>query len=151
MRGRKPKPTTLKLVSGNPGKRAVNRDEPRPDPGIPSCPDHVHGAARGEWDRITAELAKMGLLTQPDRAAVAAYCAAYGRWVEAERLVEKCLTYQHGGLMKVNPAVRVAHDAMVLMHKYLSEFGLSPASRTRIKVAEAMPRDPMEDYLRGAG
>jgi P27 family predicted phage terminase small subunit len=150
MRGRKPKPTAMKLVQGNPGKRAINGSEPKPEPGIPSCPDHLHGAAREEWDRIVVELSKIGLLTLADRAAIAAYCTAYGRWVDAELLVAKTLCYKHGDLIKVNPAVRIAHDAMVLMHKYLSEFGLSPASRARLHTTEPTEEDEYEDFVRSA-
>lgn len=38
-----------------------------------------------EWKRIAEALNRIGLLTQVDRAALAAYCQAYGRWMEAER------------------------------------------------------------------
>ena len=151
MRGRKPKPTALKLAQGNVGKRRINASEPKPDLGIPSCPDHLALAARIEWDRITVELSKMGLLAQADRAAIAAYCAAYGRWVEAEKVCSKGVVYKHGDLIKVNPAVRVANDAMLLMHKYLSEFGLSPASRCRIHISEKPPEDEYESFLPKGG
>lgn len=35
MRGRRPKPTRLKVLTGNPGKRPLNMDEPRPERAIP--------------------------------------------------------------------------------------------------------------------
>ena len=38
MRGRRPKPTRLKLLTGNPGKRPLNDDEPQPQAAIPECP-----------------------------------------------------------------------------------------------------------------
>jgi hypothetical protein len=34
MRGRKPKPTYLKLLNGNPGKRPLNEQEPKPQPAL---------------------------------------------------------------------------------------------------------------------
>jgi hypothetical protein len=37
MRGRRPKPTRLKMLTGNPGKRPLNNDEPRPDVNIPEA------------------------------------------------------------------------------------------------------------------
>lgn len=158
MRGRKPKPSALKSLAGDVGHRPLKTNEPRPDPGIPSCPEHLDGPAREEWDRITIQLGRLGLLTQADRAAVAAYCSAYGRWVAAEKLVAKGILYtpkksegEAPGLVKVNPAVRVAHDAMILMHKFLSEFGLSPASRARLATTEDAPEDQYEAFLRGTG
>jgi hypothetical protein len=36
MRGRRPKPTRLKLLTGNPGKHPLNRSEPKPEPAIDS-------------------------------------------------------------------------------------------------------------------
>ena len=38
MAGRKPKPTAMKNLEGNPGKRKLNKDEPVPAKGMPGCP-----------------------------------------------------------------------------------------------------------------
>lgn len=85
MRGRKPKPAALKLLDGNPGKRPIRGVEPRPPGGKPSCPAHLSPTAKAEWKRLAGALHQVGLLTSADRAALAAYCQAYGRWVEAEK------------------------------------------------------------------
>ena len=85
MRGRKPKPTALKLIDGNPGKRPIVGHEPRPPASRPTCPAHLSASAKAEWKRLAGALNRIGLLTQVDRAALAAYCQAYGRWVEAEK------------------------------------------------------------------
>ena len=77
MRGRRPKPTRLKVLTGNPGKRPLNPDEPKPERAIPECPAELGPVARREWDRLGKELASLGLLTNLDRAALAAYCGAY--------------------------------------------------------------------------
>ena len=37
-RGRKPKPTALKVLEGNPGKRPLNDHEPIPPKGELKCP-----------------------------------------------------------------------------------------------------------------
>src|SRR5580704_4521684 len=86
--GRRPKPTALKVIEGNPGGRPLNPDEPKPS-GIPSCPRHLNKEARAEWHRISKELVTIGLLTSIDRAALAAYCVAYSRWIEAEHNIAK--------------------------------------------------------------
>lgn len=39
MAGRKPKPTEVKTLEGNPGKRKINTKEPMPGKGIPACPE----------------------------------------------------------------------------------------------------------------
>jgi phage terminase small subunit len=83
MRGRKPKPTHLKLVQGNPGRRPLNKQEAKPRRTVPTCPGHLNAVARREWRRVVPLLAECGLLTEVDRAPRAAYCQAWGRWVEA--------------------------------------------------------------------
>ena len=83
--GRKPTPTTLKELKGNPGRRPLNEDEPKPSVHLPSPPAHLSPAARREWRRAGAFLVEMGLMTDLDVAALAAYCVAYARWSEAEK------------------------------------------------------------------
>ena len=41
MRGRRPVPTCMKLLTGNPGKRPLNANEPQPKPEIPECPPQL--------------------------------------------------------------------------------------------------------------
>ena len=89
MRGRKPKPTILRVLEGNPGKRPLNDCEPTPPVCEPQRPDWLDEEAQAEWSRIVPELHEMGLLARADRAAMAAYCTAWSRWVQAEALVKK--------------------------------------------------------------
>ena len=83
-RGPKKEPTVLKLIKGNPGKRPINKREPKPEPGLPKCPAHLNDLAKLEWRRVAKELDSVGLLTKLDRAVLAAYCKAWGRWVDPE-------------------------------------------------------------------
>jgi phage terminase small subunit len=84
MPGRKPKPTAMRRAEGNPGKRGYNAAEPLPPDALPDCPPHLGVEARAEWDRLAETLWRMGVVTMVDRAALAAYCQSWGRWVEAE-------------------------------------------------------------------
>src|SRR5262249_37411259 len=74
MQGRRPKPTHLKLLQGNPGKRPYNANEPKPAPQVPSPPEHLTEVALKEWNRLAELLGRIGLLTAIDRTAFAAYC-----------------------------------------------------------------------------
>jgi P27 family predicted phage terminase small subunit len=135
MRGRKPKPTALKVLYGNPGKRTLPDNEPEPPREIPDPPDHLDEAAQKEWIRITELLSQLGLIAQLDMAGIAAYCVAFSRWADAERKVAK-----HGIIVMSpdkkfpmkSPYLCVAESAMEAMRKLLSEFGLTPSSRTRL-------------------
>jgi P27 family predicted phage terminase small subunit len=148
------KPTALKKLHGNPGKRALNKNEPTAPAGAPGCPAHLKGEASKEWKRISAELEQLQLLTQCDRAALAAYCVCYADWIKAQKVIDKegqvyeSTNHNTGTtLIKIHPAVRIALDCMKLMRAYLVEFGLTPASRTRIHVDKAPTEDPMDEFL----
>ena len=51
MAGRKPKPTAIKKLEGNPGKRKLNTKEPIPAKGMPNCPEWLMPEAKKEWER----------------------------------------------------------------------------------------------------
>lgn len=151
MRGRKPKPTSVKELEGNPGKRALNRAEPKPPSVVPDCPEHLQGPARTEWKRITAELLKLKLIAQVDRAALAAYCMAWGDMVKATNKLKKegeVIISDKGGMYQ-NPWVSIRNSAMERVLKISAEFGMTPSSRTRVRVQEQTPEDEMEKMLFG--
>jgi P27 family predicted phage terminase small subunit len=144
----------LKALAGNPGKRAVNRLEPKPT-GIPACPRTLDKAARVEWARISKELLTLGLLTSVDRAALAGYCASWSRWVAADLQVQK-----YGAVIRSpksnypvpNPFVSVGNTALSHVLKFATEFGLTPASRSRLHVdASEKLVDPFEKFMAGIG
>ena len=137
MRGRKPKPTMFKVLDGNPGKRPLNDDEPTPPPGGPACPEWLNAEAKAEWARLVPDLETMGLLSRLDRPALAAYCQAWSRWVQAEAQVAKYGTIVKSpvkGFPMKSPYLTVADQALETMRKLMVEFGLTPSSRSRIRV-----------------
>jgi P27 family predicted phage terminase small subunit len=158
-RGPNPKPTKLKELEGNPGKRPLNTREPAPENALPKCPSFIKGEARKEWNRLSGELFTLGLLTRIDRAALSAYCIAWGQLQEAEaELARMKKSYREMMVLKkknpnikinisngmvsvtsngnviMEPMLSVRKQAMEQMHKFLTEFGMTPASRSRIVV-----------------
>lgn len=141
--GRRHVPTELKLIQGTQRPSRVNRREPKPQKAKPTPPAHLSAIAKTEWLRIAGELFALGLLTRVDRAALAAYCQAYGRWVQAERAVAKMAERDmltSGLMIKTtngnaiqNPLVGTANKAMLDMLRIASEFGMTPAARARIE------------------
>ena len=152
MRGRKPKPTHLKLLDGNPGKRAINAGEPKPERRIPTCPAHLNPTAKAEWKRLARQMHVLGIVTDLDRSALAAYCQAYGRWVEAERKLKETplLIKLPSGYIQQSPWLAIANKQLELMSKFMSELGLSPVSRTRVDVKPFGPK-PWETEGKFAG
>jgi hypothetical protein len=51
MKGRKPKASIIKLVTGNPGRRPVPGNEPTPE-GRPIKPPKLKGRAAELWDQV---------------------------------------------------------------------------------------------------
>jgi P27 family predicted phage terminase small subunit len=137
MSGPPRKPTAWRRMEGNRGKKAWNRAEPIPPEGVPDCPEHLGEEARAEWYRLVDTLVTMGVITIVDRAVLAAYCQAYGRWVEAEqKLKEAPLLFKTpSGYVQQSPWLNIANRQMELMGRYMAEIGLTPASRSRIAIA----------------
>lgn len=147
--GRKPMPTHLKLLRGNPGKGKINREEPEPalPPAPPDPPSVLTGYAAAEWRRIAGELFRLKLLTTFDIYPLAAYCQAYQNWrtaVEKLELIAKrdppmaglLIKTQKGGVMQ-NPLYLTVRQSANDMVRYANEFGFTPAARSRISTVEA--------------
>jgi P27 family predicted phage terminase small subunit len=142
--GRKSKPTKLKLLDGNPGKKKIPKNEIQPISNLPSPPSHLDDYAKQEWERLANGLHTLGLLYQVDRAVFAAYCQAYSRWRIAEETLQMLAEKDdllHGILMKTKqgnwiqqPIVGIANKAMADMARYASEFGLTPVARAGLSV-----------------
>ena len=151
MEGRKPIPKKLKVLMGNPGKRKLG-NEPTPAGKIPKCPDHLPDEGKKEWRRVCKELAACKLLTALDRAALAAYCQAWARWLEAEDSLR-----QSGVIIMSpkkypiqNPYLAVANKAMQQMKEFLVEFGMTPSSRSRISVESADAGNEFDQWKQSA-
>ena len=131
MPGRRPKPTAVKIAEGNPGKRKLNKREPTPPPGAPDRPTHLRGQARDEWDRIVPQLLNLGVLSKVDRTALACYCESWGTYLKARGKIEREGEVVSG---EVNPWLRIANEQKKLALRFLMEFGLTPATRSRLSV-----------------
>jgi P27 family predicted phage terminase small subunit len=136
MRGRRPKPTHLKLIAGNPGGRKLRANEPKPTIEPPPAPRWLSTGARAEWDRLVPTLLQLKLLSRLDLAMLSAYCHEYARYVEAQEQVAKAsaLAFTHNGFPIVNPWVTIGNGALNQVTKLAAEFGLSPSSRSRMSV-----------------
>ena len=156
--GRKPKPTNLKLIAGTDRADRRNDAEPKPAPALPAPPAFLSDEAKAEWTRTADQLYQLGILSKIDRAALGAYCQAYGRWEQAERALARMAERHgvtHGMMIKTtngnavqNPLLGTANKAMADMMRYAAEFGMTPSARARIK-AEPLGEedDPAQKYF----
>lgn len=149
MMGRPPKPTALKLLAGNPGKRPLNLEEPvfREETGNP--PAWMPALAKREWERLLPSLRAQGLFTVADVAEYTGYCLAWAELIELTRFLRKngrTVTAASGYLMP-RPEVAMRERALTRLHLFGASFGLSPSARTRIKGKPPEEVDPMELLL----
>lgn len=152
MRGRKPTASVVKLITGNPGKRAFNKQEAKPPPAVPEPPIILKGDALREWRRVTVLLADVGLITKLDRAVIAAYCQAWARWLECERMLASTgmIMRTPNGYPAYSPYLSAANKAMDQLRHLSEQIGLSGSARSRIKAAEpSAGMDPAEAFLSG--
>jgi P27 family predicted phage terminase small subunit len=152
--GRKPKPSALKMLEGNPGKRRLNESEPQPG-GIPTCPKSLDKAARAEWKRVSKELVAIGLLTSVDRAVLASYCQAWSRWTQATEAFNTkpvLVVATKTGYPIQNPLIGIINTAADQMRKLAAELGLSPSARSRLSVEPpAKPGDMFSAFMSSLG
>lgn len=153
MAGRRPTPTHLRLVKGNPGKRPVNAAEPKPRRELPAAPAHMTAEARVAWGRLTVLLDQMGVLTSADAYALERLAELYAEVcaltaaLDAEGRTYESAT-QNGTIIRPRPEAAMLADADRRFRAYLIEFGLTPAARSRVRAdGEGEKADPAAAYF----
>ncbi|EKY6155086.1 phage terminase small subunit P27 family [Escherichia coli] len=146
-------PSNLVLLKGNPGKRAINKDEPKPAIRVPPLPSHFSKRAKYWHKRVAEELAQMQVLTGMDERALELLIEAYDEYRQhIETLEEEGYTYKTTSTegapsIKMHPAAALKADAWKRIRAMLTEFGMTPASRTKVKVSGPGETDPLEEFL----
>ena len=132
--------------------RRTSRPRRRREPGCPHVPalraprgaemSGASGARRREGVApARTRAARHGVLTVIDRAALAAYCQAWGRWVEAEEKLRETPTLfkTPSGHVQQSPWLGIANKQLELMGRYMVELGLTPAARSRVTAVPMTP------------
>ncbi len=146
-------PATSSGCAATPASAASTTPSPDPPPRHRPAP---HASARrparsgGAW---LEELAELGLLTRIDRGLLAAYCQAHALWVEAVSSIGRygTMVKSPNGYPMQSPYVAVANKQVDIMVRIAAEFGMTPSSRTRIRVGDRTPEDPFEAFLQDRG
>lgn len=136
-------PEAWKNMTGAAARRSDTAPSVAFTPGAPTCPDHLDAEARTEWHRIVPELITAGLLCTVDTAALAMYCVAYSRWIKIEERIafqavhelgsEGIVTSSKNGFDQLSMWYVASNQQQDRLHKMLTEFGLSPSARARVK------------------
>lgn len=122
MAGRKPKPTAVKKLEGNPGKRKLNSKEPVPAKGMPTCPDWLMPEAKKEWERPAELMNQMGVLTEVDTAAFVEICKKVGKSELAAAIALYLLYADNEPSAEVYGAAADRQQASVQQHGFRMQF-----------------------------
>jgi len=139
MAGRRPTPNHLKIVAGNPGRRPLNKAEPKPRRERPSAPAHLSDRARDAWGYVSGILDRMGVLTEADAVALEQLCEVYAETVELRADIAENGRFQTvgtkagGEMERLRPAYAALMDADRRLKGWLVEFGKTPSSRSKVK------------------
>ena len=157
VRGPAPKPSGIRLLEGNPAKRALPADEPKPLVSAPDMPRYLDSEARREWKRLVPILLAMRVLTEADGLALASLCQAYSLLVRAQKDMRKATKGGGSGLlMKIpsgyiqqSPLIGIINGQVEIINKISREFGLTPSSRMRLSAPAEQTMDALEAKLCG--
>lgn len=140
MSGPPPKPTHLKLIEGNPGKRKLNPNEPIPPGRLRNPPPGLTASQKAGWDYAISN-APLFLLRRVDRAMLKAFVIAEDIHAKAGRRVAKegLVTKAPSGAPIQNPYLAILNKQAEIMRKLAAELGFTPASRSRIEVPNSDP------------
>lgn len=143
LRGPAPQPTAIRQLNGNPSRRPLNEREPKPLLGQPRTPKGLSRRARAEWRVLSEQLLQMGVLAEVDGVALGLLCndIAELERVQGDLSRTGYLIKNPGtNRIRVNPLVQVVSDLSRRVLVGLREFGLSPASRSRVETTQGFSR-----------
>ncbi|MFZ2635564.1 MAG: phage terminase small subunit P27 family [Rectinemataceae bacterium] len=159
-------PTQMKVIRGTFRANEAPANEPIPPKldQAPRPPSHLNRWAKLMWKDTASELLSLGMLAKIDLYSLEILCEQYGLYRELKDAITH-RTMPDGKKKKISFAQYLAGQNSQTIPEYasmksaferytalLKEFGLSPASRSRMDIprAPAKTKDPMEDLLEQA-
>jgi len=170
MAGRKPTPTNIKLIKDTQRVSRTNSKEPRPASGRPPRPAHLSKRAKKIWPKVVKLLDGMSVITPADGIALELLCEAYGDLLEARASLESPMgfttkdkefkeiakagerTYvsygQNGMMIRNRPELAIIADAERRLKSSLGEFGLTPATRSKVQALDnGKERNALDEFM----
>lgn len=144
MRGRKPKPTDLKVVQGTFTKKDERRRnrEPVVSKNLDQPPEWFTESQKSSWDYAILN-APAGLLKRLDKSVLTAWVVAEDlhRFASKQLQTEGVVFVSPKGYQIQSPYVGILNTQAAMMMKCASEMGFTPTSRSRIVLAEEEIQD----------
>lgn len=158
MNGRKPQPTDIRILRGNPGRRKMNTAEPELPPlSIDEAPPtELHDpVAIAEWARLNPMLVAARQITEADRGSLIALCQQWSLYIEANKNIAAAgmVIRSPSGYPMPNPYISISNKALGNCIKLWAELGITPSSRSRVTttpvVAPAASQKQRQRYFGG--
>lgn len=153
-RGPRPEPTIIKIAKGNPGKRSLNKNEPKPAADAIQPPEWVTGKSLEKWQEVVPKLVSMGVMTNADIDTIARYCTMYEQFVkyleQVRRGLDVLVIRDDAGKVKYmqsTPAATMMTKLAASMLRIEQEFGLTPSARTGIATTQSKQQDDLEAFF----
>ena len=153
-RGPAPTPTVIRRLK-NSDHRPIRTDEAAPLPLADFEPPEVLSeGAKVHWRKLAPELASLGLLTSIDTSALGLLCTSLDQWDQAQRglqqfgLLTRSSSNNGASIPMISPFFSVSRHAQREVARLLSEFGLTPSSRSRV-VTTLPKRDAQSERFFG--
>ena len=156
--GMKAKSTQLKIITGNPGKRPLNHNEPQPEHGLPEIPLWLQAfsLAVENWEYEGKILNDIRVMTHADWGVLSMRCYVYSQLVGLALDVKeegRTISYQKvDGLgnefyeVKHNPKAKQIDNMLKEYRTYGSLLGLDPSSRSKLSAGpKGKANDPWEN------
>ena len=143
------KPTQTKKLSGTLRKSRVNVSEPSPDMIDTGPMIELDDVAKKYRAYVVPLLEKVGIMSELDPSEIDILCATYSEWVRLDKYIREELknasSYEHytqaGMSYKAYPEYKLRADAANRLHKILTEFGMTPASRSKVNANKTDKKD----------
>jgi P27 family predicted phage terminase small subunit len=150
MVGRKATPSHLVVLRGNPGKRAINQNEPTFSEDLPSAPDYLNARAKEIFALYATRLNEMGYASASHTEALALIAIRQDEVERYTKLIdEKGSSYKTKSatgqtIFKARPEVAMRSEALRHLDSMQGNFGLNPSAATKIVVPRRQKKNPFK-------
>ncbi len=146
MPSNKPEPSAITKLKGNPGRKKINKDEPKYEKAEESAPKDLDKNGRELWNKLMKQVREQGVLTKCDEALLFRYCEEWSTYKRALKELKKkenkdLMVKAKSGYLSPNPYISMKRESSRIMKSLESELGFSPTSRTKVAAVPTKPDD----------
>jgi P27 family predicted phage terminase small subunit len=172
--GRPRTPDPLKVAKGTFKPSRSNKEQPAVAPGMPEIPQGLTGVAKRKFIELAKELVQMKVVTPHDRLILEQISKEWALFKELEKVIKKDGLFYHGTVtekteeilpdgesviktkvkitqnrLKAHPALTARNQCWTNIMKGLQECGLTPSTRSKLKVVKKEDTNPFANFLSG--